>query len=381
MIYETNDEFPFSKLILCKPIATGQGAGNFFIRYSLNEQPLYIQPPKCYIKQIHTRTGKKMYTDLVFQQENEPFIQWMENLENHTQQILYDHRQQWFQTDLEKEDIEQSFTSPMKIYKSGKEYIIRTNIQSQSGKSKLKIYNEDEITIPIEEIVENTNVMVILEIQGVRSTARNFQIDIEIKQMMVLKQEEIFNSCILKKKSKEPEPLVKKEAGSVPPFTMNQDPFLSDSLEFQEQMLPMHDNGSFDSSLLITPSTEPEVIEHMMDTVDTVDDENITYSKTTNDTEISKRNTENHCTDYPSDLCEVDIHLDEVPENETISLKERKELYYKIYQEARQKAKVARDLALSSYLEAKQIKNKYMLDDILNSSSSSENSDESDIED
>jgi len=85
--------------------------------------------------------------------------------------------------------------------------------------------------------------------------------------------------------------------------------------------------------------------------------------------------------DYPSDLCEVDIHLDEVPENETISLKERKELYYKIYQEARQKAKVARDLALSSYLEAKQIKNQYMLDDILNSSSSSENSDESDIED
>ena len=76
MIYETNDEFPFSKLILCKPISTGQGAGNFFIRYSLNEQPLYIQPPKCYIKQIHTRTGKKMYTDLVFQQENEPFIQY-----------------------------------------------------------------------------------------------------------------------------------------------------------------------------------------------------------------------------------------------------------------------------------------------------------------
>ena len=372
MIYETNDEFPFSKLILCKPISTGQGAGNFFIRYSLNEQPLYIQPPKCYIKQIHTRTGKKMYTDLVFQQENEPFIQWMENLENHTQQILYDHRQQWFQTDLEKEDIEQSFTSPMKIYKSGKEYIIRANIQSQSGKSKLKIYNEDEITIPIEEIVENTNVMVILEIQGVRSTARNFQIDIEIKQMMVLKQEEIFNSCIFKKKSKEPEPLVKKEAGPVPPT--NHEPLLGDSLEFQEQMLPIHDTGSFDPSL--TPSTEPEVIEHMMDTVD---DENITYSKTTNDTEISERNI--HCMDYPSDLCEVDIHLDEVPENETISLKERKELYYKIYQEARQKAKVARDLALSSYLEAKQIKNKYMLDDILNSSSSSDNSDESDIED
>jgi len=79
-----------------------------------------------------------------------------------------------------------------------------------------------------------------------------------------------------------------------------------------------------------------------------------------------------------TELCEVDIHLDEVSKNETVSLKERKELYYKMYEEARQKAKVARDLALSSYLEAKQIKNKYMLDDILNSSSSSEDTDESD---
>jgi hypothetical protein len=44
-----------------------------------------------------------------------------------------------------------------------------------------------------------------------------------------------------------------------------------------------------------------------------------------------------------------------------------------MYREARRKAKVARDLALSSYLEAKRIKNTYMLDDI-------EDSDSSDLE-
>jgi hypothetical protein len=55
-------------------------------------------------------------------------------------------------------------------------------------------------------------------------------------------------------------------------------------------------------------------------------------------------------------------------------------MYYKMYQEARQKAKIARDLALSSYLEAKQIKNKYMLDDILDSSSDESDEDDSDTE-
>jgi hypothetical protein len=42
----------------------------------------------------------------------------------------------------------------------------------------------------------------------------------------------------------------------------------------------------------------------------------------------------------------------------------RQDVYYEKYREARQKAKIARDLALSSYLEAKRIKNTYMLDEI-----------------
>ena len=338
MIHETNDEFPFSKLVLCKPISTP--GGSFFIRYSLNEHPLYIQTPKCYIKQIQTKSGKKMYADLVFQQDNEAFIQWMETLENKTQQILYDHRQQWFQTDLEKEDIEQSFTSPMKIYKSGKEYIIRTSIPSHSGKSKLKIYNESEVTIPIEDVVENTKVMVILEIQGVRSSSRNFQIDIEIKQMMVLKTEEIFNTCIFK--SSRPSNVI-----------------TTNKMEGIESL------GNEIIDLPLIPSDLENSIPNIVD------------SQEDGEVEIKKEEPITIPENTEPFLCEVDIHLDEVPENETIALKERKELYYKMYEEARQKAKVARDLALSAYLEAKQIKNKYMLDDVLNSSSSDE-SDESD---
>jgi hypothetical protein len=51
-----------------------------------------------------------------------------------------------------------------------------------------------------------------------------------------------------------------------------------------------------------------------------------------------------------------------------------------MYREARRKAKYARELALASYLEAKNIKNKYMLDDI-GDSDESDNSDlESDLE-
>ena len=314
MIHEPNDKFDFSKLALCKPISNS--SGSFFIKYAIGEQPLYIQTPKCTVKQMVTKTtGKKMYCDLIFQQENDSFIRWMENLETHTQQLLYDHRQEWFITDLERDDIEQSLASPRKVVKSGKQYIVRANLQST-----LKIYDENEKVVALDAIIETTKVMVILEIQGVRSGS-NFQVDIEIKQMMVLRPEEVFSGlCIRYEKEMEKEkPLVN------PPSIIEPSP-------------------------ISLPSPPPP-------------SENI-FIETTPIEET------------PDELCEVNIE----PTNETIQLKERKEMYYQMYQEARQKAKVARDLALSAYLEAKQIKNKYMLDDILDSSSDESEGDDSDTE-
>ena len=73
---------------------------------------------------------------------------------------------------------------------------------------------------------------------------------------------------------------------------------------------------------------------------------------------------------------EVDFDLEEMSETDTISIKQRKDVYYEMYREALQKAKVAKDLALSSYLEAKQIKNKYMLDDISDEEEFEQESDE-----
>jgi Family of unknown function (DUF5871) len=347
MIHETNDSFPFSNLTLCKPVAST--GGGFFIRYAFKEQPLYIQPPKCYIKQIHAKVGKKMYCDLVFQQENEPFLRWMEHLESQTQQHLYDNRQQWFQTDLEKEDIEQSFASPVKMYKSGKEYIVRTNIPSRAGISIMKIYDEDEKPIPLEEIVENTKVMVILEIQGIRSSSKSFQVDIEVKQMMVMKPEEIFNTCIFKKKV---ESATVPIASATVPIASATVPIASATVPIASATVPIEEevDMSIETNKLDIPTTESIMMEF--------------------EPQIEENPLEE------DSLREVELKLDETAD--TIALKERKELYYQMYEEARQKAKVARDLALSAYLEANQIKNKYMLDDVLNSSSDDSEEEEDD---
>ena len=47
-----------------------------------------------------------------------------------------------------------------------------------------------------------------------------------------------------------------------------------------------------------------------------------------------------------------------------MTLKKPNEVYYEIYRAAREKAKHMRKVALEAYLEAQQIKTKYMLEDL-----------------
>ena len=331
-IYETNNKFNFNDLHIGKPVSSS--AGVFSCKYSIYEKPLYIQPPKCIIKQMVIKTGKRMYCDLVFQQDNEQFIQWMENLENNSQKKIYANRDKWFQTELEMDDIENSFTSPIKIYKSGKSYIVRAHIPNRLGKPVLKIYDEDEKDISYDEIKEGLQVMVILEVQCIRCSARSFQIDIELKQMMVIKPRDLFNTCILKKK--------------------DETHYYQDTTKMTQPELQLHD-ASINENLGKDNTEESKFCNNLEEVVTETPEEQIKI-------DTSNQNI--------NELCEVDFNLDELQESETISIKQRNDVYYKMYYEAREKAKVARDLALSAYLEAKRIKNTYMLEDIIDSSDS-----------
>ena len=63
-----------------------------------------------------------------------------------------------------------------------------------------------------------------------------------------------------------------------------------------------------------------------------------------------------------NELLEVDLTLSDT--NDGISLKKPSEVYYEIYKAAREKAKHMKKVAIEAHLEARNIKTKYMLDDL-----------------
>ena len=120
-----------------------------------------------------------------------------------------------------------------------------------------------------------------------------------------------------------------------------------------EIVLPENNNNEQSIENVCEPETEPES-ETMV-----VEPEEINESMISLEPTLEPSN----------EICEFELHLDELPENDVIQLKTRNDVYYKMYRDARRKAKIARDLALSSYLEAKRIKNTYMLEDLEDSDS------------
>jgi hypothetical protein len=341
-IYETDEYFNFEKLNLLKPIQVA--GGNYFIKFRINNNPLYVQPPKCKTKDSIVKTGKKIYCDLMFTNENEKFIQWMENLEIYCQKCIYENREQWFETELDNHDIENSFVSPFKLYKSGKYYIVRTTIPNVLGKSSLKIYDEYENEVEFENLKENNDIMTILEIQGIKCSARSFQIEIEVKQMLLLKPSNIFEKCVIKHSYDNK-------------LNIDNNPnIVSNTNDFEQNITLSESYNSIDENNL----GENENIEiKNLDENENIENNDSEYDHINENTDLEEK-----VLNEEKDIYEVDFNLDEIAETETVQLKNRNDVYYKMYKDAIKKAKEARDLALSSFLEAKRIKNTYMLDDI-----------------
>ena len=156
-IIEPTMDFDFSKLYLASPSSLTGGA--YFTRIFLNNKPLYIQTPKSLTKQGFVKSGKKMYTDLMFDNNDTMLINWLENLELKCQELIHEKGTEWFETELDKNDIESAFTSTMKLFKSGKFYLLRVNV-----KPTIKIYNEVDEIVNYENIKNETNIISILEI-------------------------------------------------------------------------------------------------------------------------------------------------------------------------------------------------------------------------
>jgi hypothetical protein len=373
-IIEPDDTFDFTKLSLAHPVGIQGGA--FFTKIEYNSKPLYIQTCKSQSRQGIVKTGKKYYCDLMFDNNASLLINWFENLEERCKKMIFDRRDTWFQNNLEESDIDIAFNSTIRVYKSGKYYLVRTNIKTHNSNPFVKIYDEHEIPLKVDDINDKTNIISILEIQGIKFTARNFQIDIDLKQVMVLDDEPLFDNCLIKTiNNKSPvssNTLIAKEKPLEKDSIMNKLEELSDAPNI-ENINNEKTKQEIMSTTQITNNLEETAIELSLE--ETASDQIITTNEIPKESnnisfDLEFENLDENIEENTYDLKEINnLNLDLENSLETIHLKKPNQVYFELYKEARNKAKNAKKNAILAYLEAKNIKKTYMLDNLNDSDS------------
>jgi len=393
-IHFTNNEFDFTQLSISQPISVQGGA--YFTKLKMKNDTLYIQLPKCVTKQGLNETNKKAYMDLMFTNDDEYVIEWFENLDNKLVDLVYQKKDIWFQNEMEKEDIETFFNPICRPFKGGKFHLVRINIprnKTLSSQYHCNVYDENENIIPIQEINDKHSIIPVLEIQGIKFSARNFQLELLGKQIMILNNKPLFKGCVIKRSNEEniveTKEIIKEselEQTTSNVVTDNIHTSLGDSSEeiinFKESN---SESNTIQDSILETLEDDNDECNDNT-TIDTeIDNKNIesdNYVETNssipqeNNSDLHEDNLEEKLEEMESnDLEDITTQLS-VNDNESkITLKKPNEVYYEIYKIAKDKAKQHKKAAISHYLEAKKIKNTYLLDDLDNSDESSEEED------
>jgi hypothetical protein len=383
-IHDANPSFQFDRISLTTPASIIGGA--HFSKILMDRGPLYIQTPKCVSKAGIVGSGRKMYTDLVFTNENEEIIQWMEALETTVRRKIYENRGKWFASEMSEDDIEGCFSPMVKLFRSGKQYCVRVNINSKPDAKPLKIYDEDEMAVEAAQITDKTSMIAILEIQGVRCTSKSFCVDVEMKQLMVMKPSDLFDSCIIlkgrappsieKHLAKTAEPVLEETSENpvvdANPIFPEDTPIFTPLVPLRGTDLLMEEAGVLDDQGVID-STEPIIITD--EVVNKVLDQDVNEVLDQDVNEVLDQDTNYLGLSESDDILEVNLDVNEIDAADTFQLKDKKEVYYEMYREALQKAKAAKAVALTEFMEARRIKNLYMLKDL------NDSDDESDLED
>ena len=405
-ILSFNDE-KFDNLFLANPTRLQGGA--YFSKLFLDENtPVIFQTPKSSTKNGLIMTSKKTYCDLLFNADDQKFIQWIENFEQAIQFLIFEKKDMWFHNDMELEDIEYFFNPSIRLYNKNK-YLLRSYIHQPKHIKKeynLQIYDENENILTVKDVNKDQKIISILEVLGIKFTSQSFNIDYCLRQIMIIDEKPLFNKClikpqhVMKKKNIQPTEEPTEEPTNEPTKELTKE--LNETPNETEKKEEIHETDLIKDAkvtLIINDISDNIQEKDASDNIQEKDASNNIQENIKLEEEQSKENIKEEVAAEMKDiqisledsnppvlikfkeeiknekhlensLTEIDIS--KMQGKETITLKKPNEVYLKIYKEARKKAKKARKEAIQSFLEAKRIKNTYLVGDIESDDSNSD---------
>ena len=409
-IYTLDDAFDTNLIKLSKPLRM-KGSSSHFCKILYKNDPLYIRTNRCKTKNGIVDLKLKTYCDIIISDDS--FSDWLTSFEDRIKQILLKQSENWFEEDMDMEDIEYYFNSSIKTTNGGLQ-TLRVYIKN---KDECLVFDENETTLEYKDVADN-EIVTIFQPKGLRFTSESFQIEIEMKQILILQEERLFQACIIRSSSdnktrkkkrvyfEDDEDIIKEELYQNDEENSESEDEQDDKSEDEEieQDDDKHENQDDDKDKNQEDEEiekEDEEIEKEVDKdknqdddkdkkqededVEEDDDKDEVWQDVSEETsDIQTENNKEETTNKDDDKRE-NPELYETPQSEnlenkgkddileeydfdvdksnTMEIKNHKEVYKSIYKEAKEKALKDRKQAMESLFELRKIKNLYMIDD------------------
>ena len=199
-IHQVGRDFDLSKFHLANPVPLQNGTFFTKINHTAADDSLFVYTPRCVTKTGIVTAGAKMYMDLVFTAANTNFLEWVHALEERLQTLLYDKRDAWFSEELELDDIQSVFMPMLKVYKGAQQYVMRVYLQQgkRLAEKPPQVYDEHETPRSLADVRPGTDIIAILDFQGIKFSQKSFAVTATVKQLMVVDHVPTFSQCLIK---------------------------------------------------------------------------------------------------------------------------------------------------------------------------------------
>ena len=378
-IFEITNNFDFNKIKLGNPNILNHGNHFSKIFNGDTNKNIYIQLPQCYSKQGIVTSGQRKYCEPIFNTSDNYIANFFENLQEYLANQIFISRDDWFYegSDMTIDDISELMNNSIRSYKSGKCFTLKCYIKN----NKFLIYDEDQNIVNVEDYNIENPIIPLININGIKFSSKAITIEYILTQFMIIKSTDEFESQILinnnnlgTKYDKPIDHQNKIDISNNQPNNDNESDKLTNDNKLEHDNQFILSESYNNSNELANNISNEENIDELANNIsneENIDElaNNISNEENINELANNISNEEN-IDDYDNNLHEIS-NLD-ISSDDTIKIKDKNEIYIELYYSAKKKAKEIRNNAIEAFLHAKSIKNKYNLQELIESDSDSD---------
>ena len=178
------DQIKLDDINYSKPEKMGT---SYFGSFSFGEtlQPLYIQTPKvkCKVNVSELKDKKNPYLEVEIPKNNFDLYDLFLSIDDQNIKNTLHKSEQWFQKEIPLEAIDDMYKRITKPFKKGENPTMKFRLPVIKNQIQTTVYNQQRVFVDINDIKEDSEVILILHLRGLKFLKQHFYCDCYISQI------------------------------------------------------------------------------------------------------------------------------------------------------------------------------------------------------